>query len=227
MPRFHWEIGFPETFSRALRLGFRPPITGAERGASFLSPLSSPASPSHHPTTMTQPPESATTPAPVLPSSADAALATALARIPSGLFIVTWRDDDGDHGMLASWVMQAGFSPPALTLAVATGRDLLAAVDRDVRFVVNILGESQRPLLARFGKPAAAGESPFVGLDVRSAPGGAPVLGGSAGWLECRSLGRVGGIGTDHAVVLAEVLAAGAPETEGPLVHVRKNGLRY
>jgi len=110
---------------------------------------------------------------------------------------------------------------------VATGRDLLAAVDRDVRFVVNTLGESQRPLLARFGRPATSGESPFVGLDVRRAPGGAPVLAASAGWLECRSLGRIGGIDTDHAVILAEVLTAGAPETDAPLVHVRKNGLRY
>ncbi len=154
-------------------------------------------------------------------------MATALARIPSGLFIVTWHDGDDDRGMLASWVMQAGFSPPAITLAVATGRDLLAAIDGEGRFVVNILGESQRPLLARFGKPAAPGESPFAGLDVRRAEGGAPILAASAGWLECRSLGRIGGDRTDHAVVLAEVLTAGAGETDAPLVHVRKNGLRY
>ena len=35
--------------------------------------------------------------------------AAALGRIPSGLFIVSWRAADADRGMLASWVMQSGF----------------------------------------------------------------------------------------------------------------------
>ena len=45
-------------------------------------------------------------------------MAAALGRIPSGLFIVTWRDADDapDRGMLASWVMQGGFAPPILDI---------------------------------------------------------------------------------------------------------------
>ena len=35
-------------------------------------------------------------------------VATALGRIPSGLFVISWRDDGADRTMLASWVMQAG-----------------------------------------------------------------------------------------------------------------------
>ncbi|MFO0423090.1 MAG: hypothetical protein ACK52C_05475 [Planctomycetia bacterium] len=37
----------------------------------------------------------------------DDAVATALGRIPSGLFIVSWRLEGVDRTMLASWVMQA------------------------------------------------------------------------------------------------------------------------
>lgn len=129
--------------------------------------------------------------------------------------------------MLASWVMQAGFAPPAITVAVAPGRDLLGAIGRGLPFVVNILGESQRTLLARFGRPAAQGEDPFAGLDIERATGGAAALATGAGWLECRCVGRVGGDATDHVVVLAEVIAAGNATAEPPLVHVRKNGLRY
>lgn len=165
-------------------------------------------------------------PAPVTPA-ADEGLATALARIPSGLFIVTWREDVGDRGMLASWVMQAGFSPAAVTVAVAPGRGLLDAIDRGFPFVINILGDSQRSLLARFGRPSDSGENPFAGLDVRRSAGDAPVLAGAAGWLECRAVGRVGGDHTDHVVVLASVTDAGASGAEPPLVHLRKNGLRY
>lgn len=179
---------------------------------------------------MTHPHTATTTPTqpPSAPSSgAVDGVATALAHIPSGLFVVTWRDDAGDRSMLASWVMQAGFSPPAVTLAVAPGRDLLAAIDRGLPFVINILSDSQRSLLARFGRPAAAGEAPFADLLTQRVAGDAPVLGGSAGWLECRAVGRAESDTNDHVVVLATVTAAGDGGAEQPLVHLRKNGLRY
>lgn len=196
------------------------------RGAVF--PTSWPAAPPllHGLTTMTQIRDSSESPS--QPSATDdAPLAAALARIPSGLFIVTWQDEGRARGMLASWVMQAGFAPPAITVAVGVDRDLVAAIERGCRFVVNILGESQRPLLARFGRPSSKGDDPFVGLDLSRSPGGGPVLVASVGWLECRAVGRVGGDITDHVVVLAEVAAAAAAGSEPPLVHMRKNGLRY
>ncbi len=164
---------------------------------------------------------------PVQPASPSVGegLASALGRIPSGLFVVTWHEDGSDRAMLASWVIQAGFAPPAVALAIAPNRDLLAAIDRGLPFVVNLLGESQRSLLSRFGKPAAPGEDPFAGLEFVRSPCGAVALGGGSGWLECRLSTRTGG--GDHAVVVAEVTAGEAGPEGQPLVHVRKNGLRY
>ena len=152
-------------------------------------------------------------------------LAAALGRIPSGLFVITWREGDSDRAMLASWVMQAGFVPPAVSLAVAATRDLLAAIDRGVPLVVNLLTESQRPLLARFGKPAAPGDDPFAGLAVLRTASGTAALQASGGWLECRALSRA--TAGDHVVVVAEVVGGDCASSEEPLVHVRKNGLRY
>jgi flavin reductase (DIM6/NTAB) family NADH-FMN oxidoreductase RutF len=173
---------------------------------------------------------------PPQPEAGDAT-ATALGRIPSGLFVVTWQAADPtapagavDRGMLASWVMQAGFEPPMVTIAVAPARDLLAAIDQCLPFVLNVLGESQRPLLARFGRPAAAGQSQFDGLEVVRTPTGAAALAGVAAWLECRPVSQTGGGGGaagDHCVVLARVVAASADAERQPLVHLRRNGLRY
>lgn len=148
-------------------------------------------------------------------------LAAALGRIPSGLFVVAWRDGEADRAMLASWVMQAGFTPPAVSVAVAPSRDLLAAIDRGAPFAISVLAESQRPLLARFGKPTA---EPFADLDVARTPAGLATLAAAAAWLECRPAARAGH--GDHVVVVAEVVAGGGTAGE-PLVHVRKNGLRY
>lgn len=158
-------------------------------------------------------------------------VATALGRIPSGLFVVTWRANDQDRAMLASWVMQAGFTPPVISIAVARSRDLLAALENASPFVVNVLDESQRSLLSRFGKPPASGEDPFAGLPTERTACGAIALSEAAAWLECRA-GRMPSAaadepsGCDHVVVLAEVVAGRGGDRQ-PLVHLRRNGLRY
>jgi len=151
----------------------------------------------------------------------DAAVAAALGRVPSGLFVVAWREGDADRCMLASWVMQAGFTPPQVSVAVATSRTLLGAIDRGAGFTVSVLAESQRSLLARFGKPDP---DPFAGLEVVRTAGGAAALADAAAWLDCRPTARASA--GDHVVVLAEVRAAGGTGFE-PAIHLRKNGLRY
>ena len=160
------------------------------------------------------------TPSPA-PAENQPAIAAALGRIPSGLFVVSWWEANSDRTMLASWVMQAGFSPPLVSIAVAASRDLLAVLDRGEMVAVSVLGESQRPLLSRFGKPTP---DAFEGLAVLRTPAGSAALADAAAWLECRRVASAPH--GDHVVVLAEVTAAGGGDLE-PLVHIRRNGLRY
>lgn len=167
-----------------------------------------------------QPTSQTDTPSPLV-NETQAAVAAALGRIPSGLFVVSWRDATSDRTMLASWVMQAGFSPPLVSVAIAASRELLAVLERGSSFAISVLGDSQRPLLSRFGKPVP---DPFEGLAVCRTPAGPTVLADAAAWLECRRVASASH--GDHVVVLAEVTAAGGSERE-PLVHVRRNGLRY
>jgi len=171
----------------------------------------------------------ADTPPATTPEQAAAAEPTdpvglALGRMPSGLYVVSWRDGCGDRTMLASWAMQAAFTPPMITLAIACSRDLLAAISSGSEFVLSILGESQRHLAGRFTRPSAAGEDPFAGLAVERVAGLA-ALADAVGWLHCRGIARAES--GDHAVVVARILAGGAAAGGPPLVHVRRHGLRY
>jgi flavin reductase (DIM6/NTAB) family NADH-FMN oxidoreductase RutF len=154
-------------------------------------------------------------------------VAAALGRVPSGLFLVTWRAADTDRVMLASWVMQAGFAPPLVSVAVGTSRDLLAAARAGAPFAVIILADSQRSLLGRFGKPILEGDDPFANLAVERTPAGIAVLAEAAGWLECRPVGEATAAGADHVVVLGRVEAAGGQPDTPSLVHLRRNGLKY
>ena len=45
------------------------------------------------------------------------AIGSILGRIPGGLFVVTWQEEAVDKTMLTSWLMQAGFNPPAPALS--------------------------------------------------------------------------------------------------------------
>jgi len=161
------------------------------------------------------------------PPDVPAEVGAALGRIPSGLFIVTWRDAGTDRAMLASWAMQGGFEPPLVSVAIGATRDLLAAVRSGTRFVVNVLSESQRNLLGRFGKPPAAGEDPFAGLPTARTASGTITLAEASAWLECEPVAEALPPGADHAVVLGRVMATGGCTDRAPLIHVRRNGMRY
>lgn len=152
-----------------------------------------------------------------------------LGRIPSGLFILTARGPNGEEtGMLASWVQQAGFEPPSLTVAVNSKRYLLDWLEQGAPVALSQLGETQKQLLGHFGKGFEPGVPAFEGLTVDRSPGGLPVLSDSLGWIEGTIAGSLDA--GDHFVLLVQVsgTAEGARhESEKPWVHIRKNGLRY
>jgi flavin reductase (DIM6/NTAB) family NADH-FMN oxidoreductase RutF len=152
-------------------------------------------------------------------------LAAVLGRLPSGLFVLTARRGDEETGMLASWVMQAGFEPPMITVALRHDRQLAEWLSGGVPFVINLLAEDQKPLMARFGRTAAADRSIFEGLDIHRTADGVPALENTVGYLECTPAGSMDS--GDHRIFLAHVLAGHLADGRSPLVHIRKNGMKY
>ncbi len=163
--------------------------------------------------------------APPLPESTD--LAAALGRVPSGLFILTVRDGDRATGMLASWVQQAGFDPPMLTVAIARGRFVGDWARAAGRFVLNQVPAGNKGLLRHFGKGFDPDEPAFEGVAVRrdDHPAG-PILAEALGYLVVEAAGEVSG--GDHDVLLGRVVEGGLIVADAhPMVHVRRTGLHY
>ncbi len=152
-------------------------------------------------------------------------LAQTLGRIPSGLFILTARQDDVETGMLASWVMQAGFEPPMLTVALRQDRYVTQWITDGRPFVLNLLGQDQKGMIAHFGRGFAPGEPAFEGVELSRTSTGLAILSGCVGHLECEAVGHVDS--GDHRIVLARILAGQLQKEDSPLVHIRKNGLHY
>lgn len=152
-------------------------------------------------------------------------VAQVLGRIPSGIYILTARSGIEETGMLASWVMQAGFEPPMVSVAVKKGRYVADWLRAGRPFVLNVVPEGQAKTLQHFGRGFAPGEPAFEGLDISRTPQGLAVLAGCLGHLECEPAGSIDS--ADHHLFLARVTGGSLARDEKPMVHVRKSGLKY
>jgi flavin reductase (DIM6/NTAB) family NADH-FMN oxidoreductase RutF len=153
------------------------------------------------------------------------ALAAALGRVPSGLFILTARHAEAETGLLASWVQQCSFDPPLLSVAIRRGRELIAWLTPGAGFTLNVLDEGQTDMVAHFGRGFALGQPAFTGLDLLRPEGGAPVLADALAYLECRVEARYPA--GDHELFLGRVVVGKVLSEGRPMVHVRKSGLHY
>lgn len=150
----------------------------------------------------------------------------ALGRVVSGIFIVTARHGEQETGMLASWVQQASFEPPMITVGVKKGRYIGQWIAESGALAVSIVGDDQKHLLAHFGKGFEPDKPAFEGQKIERHATGAPVLAEALGYLDCRVTGQVDA--GDHTVFLAEIVEGGLHETDGqPMVHVRRSGFNY
>ncbi len=148
-----------------------------------------------------------------------------LGRIASGIYILTIGVGEKATGMLASWVMQAGFEPPMVSVAVKQGRYVAEWLEAGQPFVLNIVGEGQSQFLKHFGKGFEVGEAAFTGLKLDRCPRGVPILADSLGHLQCEPQSHVDS--GDHRIFLARVVRGAMHGENSPMVHVRKSGSRY
>jgi flavorubredoxin/flavin reductase (DIM6/NTAB) family NADH-FMN oxidoreductase RutF len=151
----------------------------------------------------------------------------AVGRIVGSMTIVTTQQGDLSGAMLASWVSQATFNPPGLTIAVAKERAIESLMHKDGKFVLNILEQGKHiPIMKQFLKPFAPGENRFVGINTESAPNGCPILTDSLAYLECNVENRMEC--GDHWLIYATIDSGKVFNPTGvTAVHHRKSGSHY
>jgi flavin reductase (DIM6/NTAB) family NADH-FMN oxidoreductase RutF len=149
-----------------------------------------------------------------------------LGHVPSGLFVLTVRRGELETGLLVSWVMQAGFEPPMVSLALERGRPVCEWLEAGSPFVLNLLAAGEKRHLRHFARGFGAGQAAFDGLEIERTASGLAVLRDTVGYLECRPVRHVDS--GDHRVFLAEIIGgAGSAEPREPAIHVRRSGMKY
>ena len=153
-------------------------------------------------------------------------LGQALGRIPSGLYILTVRHGDRATGLLASWVQQASFNPPMLTVAVQRDRHVADWIAASGRFTLNQLPTGSKALIRHFSRGFEPDAPAFEGLTLRDDAQGGPVLASAMGYLDAEVVGQLAE--GDHRIFLARIVAGALLDTEAePFQHVRLNGFHY
>jgi len=154
--------------------------------------------------------------------------AAAVGRIVGSLCAVTTKSEDTQSAMLASWVSQASFNPPALTVAVAKERAVESFLMKGGKFNLNVLKEGgEKDVMKALLKPFKPGENRFGDLDVSiSENNGCAIVNQSLACIECSVTQRMEA--GDHWIVLAEVESGSLLDEVGVTsIHHRKSGASY
>ena len=150
----------------------------------------------------------------------------ALGQITSGLYIATIMEDDEPLGMLCSFVEQASFNPPMVTVALNPERRLVQAFTHgeNKRIGLNILGIENQHLVGPFANPNNA--DPFHGVSLAENEHGLPQLERALAFLVLEYRQEM--IAGDHHVFLFEVMDGQLMEPDSePIMRVRRNGFSY
>ena len=151
-------------------------------------------------------------------------IGAALGKIPSGVFIATSTQDGEEIGMLASFVEQAGFNPPTITVAIGLDRRLNQAVEESKMIGINILAEEDARLMKPFNQQD--NRSPFDSIELEDNEYELPQLCDALAFLACKIIGKIEG--GDHIIYAAEVVDGVLNDpSRSPMVRVRKNGFHY
>ena len=151
----------------------------------------------------------------------------AVGHLVGSLCVVTSQQDDVASAMLASWVSQATFNPPGLTVAVAKDRAVESLMYPGRNFVLNILAEGKHlGLMKHFLKPFTPGEDRFSGIETETAANGSPVLSNALAYVECSVSNRMEA--GDHWIVYAIATNGKLLQSDAlTAVHHRKSGSHY
>ena len=155
----------------------------------------------------------------------------ALGRVVGSLCVLTAskgkEENNIKSAMLASWVSQASFSPPGLSIAVAKDRAVESLLQKGDTFALNILSANNlKEPLKRFSKPFAPGENRFSGLETEETPNGQIIIAESLAWLDASVKDRMEC--GDHWVIYAEVNYGNVIRKDDlTAVHHRKSGSNY
>ncbi len=149
---------------------------------------------------------------------------TSLRMIPYGLYVLGTKDGGQLGAATINWLTQTSFTPPLLALGVKADSGAFQHLKSNGAFALSILGTGQKDMAFAFFKPTEQEGDKLNGYRFETQENGAPILVDAPAWVEARVTDVVER--GDHAVVVAEVTAAGVRQ-ETPVLTLQECGVFY
>ena len=147
----------------------------------------------------------------------------ALRMFSYGVYILTSKFEDNYCAATVTWVSQASFDPPLISVCIKGDSASYIVVKERGEFLLHILGENQKDLAASFFKKTTLNnglinEQPYQLVD------NLPLLMSASAYLKCRVLDIMEN--GDHPLFLSEVIDAVIQKESEPL-ELRKTDWQY
>ncbi|MGH7068759.1 MAG: flavin reductase family protein [Acetobacteraceae bacterium] len=153
---------------------------------------------------------------PDTPPLAEITFCEIMGSFPTGVAIITGRDEHGAAvGLTANSVTSVSKSPPLVLVCIGEQAYTLKAIRQSQSFAVNFLEAGQEEVARRFAYPT---RGKFAGIESYTGILGVPILQASLAYAECRVSDIIAG--GDHALVVGAVVN-GACSRSPPLLYFR------
>ena len=134
--------------------------------------------------------------------------------IANGVFVVAAATEGQVHGFTATWVCQASFRNPLLTVAIDKGHETYRLIKQSNQAVINVLRGDQSEVSEFFGKKR---DEPQTRYFLQRGGQTTAVLADGLAALHCRLLSTMDA--RDHEVLLLEATSAEVFGTGEPLIY--------
>ncbi|RJP73235.1 MAG: flavin reductase [Candidatus Abyssobacteria bacterium SURF_17] len=136
-----------------------------------------------------------------------------LSHLTYGIYILTSKQGDENHGMIASWVSQVSHEPPLVMVAIRKNRRMHPVVKSAGAFALHVLEQKEKQLIRQFKLPTPAER--FHGLECITLETGCPIIKQALAFMECRLVATYDT--GDHTLFIGEVLAADCSKEGRPM----------
>jgi flavin reductase (DIM6/NTAB) family NADH-FMN oxidoreductase RutF len=147
-----------------------------------------------------------------------------LRNISYGVYVLTAKSREDYAAATVTWVSQSSLNPPQIMLGLKRSSKTAELVKKANTFVLNILGESQKQIASAFLKHASVEGEKINGYQFKIGKTNAPILTEAPSYIECKVNQLIEG--SDHDVVIADLIDAGVHSDETPL-NLKSTGWSY
>jgi flavin reductase (DIM6/NTAB) family NADH-FMN oxidoreductase RutF len=133
-----------------------------------------------------------------------------MARLPSGVVVISARYGDGYRGLTASSLVSISADPPLVMVGLEREATTRAAVLEGRAFNVSVLTRSQEFIADRFAGRAPAIDGAWLQVPHRLGTNRIPLIEGCVAWLECSLVATHPAGDHDICVGMVDAAVAGA-----------------